>query len=264
VLGIVDGADWEQVFLDLARADAIRILDWAHASGYVAASARAVFGQGTAESAEWLRVQLHELKHGDPEKVLAKQRGLAEELALAGGGALEVVKTGLEYMDKRRGMIRYAEFASAGYPIGSGIVESANKLVVEARLKGAGMHWDRRNVDPMVALRSIACSDRWEESWPAIAAALRAEPKRRSASRREARRVAKARAQEAARQPTEQPGEGKESRPKPVRAKAAGARGTGEPTSGPSRPGANHPWRRMPIGRAASSKPTAPTTVPEM
>jgi len=31
VLGIADGADWEQVFLDLHRADAIRILDWAHA-----------------------------------------------------------------------------------------------------------------------------------------------------------------------------------------------------------------------------------------
>ena len=28
-------------------------------------------------------------------------------------------------------------------PIGSGTVESANTLVVEARLKGAGMHWAR-------------------------------------------------------------------------------------------------------------------------
>ena len=30
-------------------------------------------------------------------------------------------------------------YQAAGWPIGSGSVESANKLVVEARLKGAGM-----------------------------------------------------------------------------------------------------------------------------
>jgi len=30
-------------------------------------------------------------------------------------------------------------------------VESANKLVVEGRLKGSGMHWARAQVTPMVA-----------------------------------------------------------------------------------------------------------------
>jgi hypothetical protein len=46
----------------------------------------------------------------------------------------------LEYLEKRREQIRYAEFEAQGYPIGRGVVESANKLMVEARLKGAGMH----------------------------------------------------------------------------------------------------------------------------
>ncbi len=250
VLGIVDGADWEQVFLDLARADAVRILDWAHASGYVAAAARAVFGMGTAESAEWLRVQLHELKHGDPEVVLAKLRGLAEDLALAGGEALEVVTTGLEYLEKRRGMIRYAEFTRAGYPIGSGIVESANKLVVEARLKGAGMHWEGRNVDPMVALRNVACSDRWEEAWPEIASVLRAEPKRRAAARREARKAARVAPRQPARQTREQAGGAKEPRATSPRAEAAPTSNASKPISGPRRPAPNHPWRRAPIGKA--------------
>jgi hypothetical protein len=36
-------------------------------------------------------------------------------------------------------MIRYANFRTQGYPIGSGSVESANKLVVQSRMKGAGM-----------------------------------------------------------------------------------------------------------------------------
>ena len=45
-------------------------------------------------------------------------------------------------------------------------MESANKLVVEARLKGAGMYWARASVNPMVALRTVACADRWPEAWP--------------------------------------------------------------------------------------------------
>lgn len=255
VAGVVDGADWEQTFLDLHRADAVRILDWGHASGYVAAAARAVFGQGTVESAGWLSVQLHELKHGDPEKVLAKLRGLREDLSLQEGRseALEVVRVSLEYLEKRREQIRYAEFLAAGLPIGSGIVESANKLVVEARLKGSGMHWHRRNVDPMVALRNVACSDRWEEAWPQIAAWLREEPKRRSAARREARKAAKASIQQAGvpaavppRDTSQQPKTKPSGKPRQPKAKS-------EVQLGPRRPADGHPWRRMPIGRAAQA-----------
>ena len=72
-------------------------------------------------------------------------------------------------------MIRYEEFVAAGYPIGSGSVESANKVVIQSRLKQAGMHWARSNVNPMAALRNVACNDRWEEAWPQITAQLQQE-----------------------------------------------------------------------------------------
>jgi len=72
------------------------------------------------------------------------------------------------YLARRRELIRYAAFGAAGYPIGSGCVESANKLVVEARLKLAGMHWARANVNPMLALRTLVANDRWADDWPAI------------------------------------------------------------------------------------------------
>ena len=49
------------------------------------------------------------------------------------------VTEALTYLDKRVALMQYPTFTTAGWPIGSGSVESANKLVVEARLKGAGM-----------------------------------------------------------------------------------------------------------------------------
>ena len=45
------------------------------------------------------------------------------------------------------------------------MVESANKLVVQARLKGAGMHWEATYVNPLLALRNGVCNDRGPECW---------------------------------------------------------------------------------------------------
>ena len=57
--------------------------------------------------------------------------------------------------------------------MGSGSVESANKLGVQARLKGAGMPWKRENVNPMLCLRNARGSQRGEDAWRERRAALR-------------------------------------------------------------------------------------------
>jgi hypothetical protein len=59
----------------------------------------------------------------------------------------------------------YPAYRTAGWPIGSGSVESSHKLVVQARLKGAGMHWRPGHVNPMLALRLALLNGRWSESW---------------------------------------------------------------------------------------------------
>ena len=71
----------------------------------------------------------------------------------------------LAYLETRMAQLQYPQFAADGWPIGSGMVESANKLVVEDRLKGAGMHWADANVIGMLALRNAVCNDRWAEAW---------------------------------------------------------------------------------------------------
>ena len=62
----------------------------------------------------------------------------------------------------------YPTYRQQGWPIGSGSVESANKRVMQARLKGAGMRWERAHVNPMLALRTAVCNERWDESWQSI------------------------------------------------------------------------------------------------
>lgn len=232
VLGIVDGADWEQRFLDDHRPDAVRILDWGHAAEHLAVAGQALFGTGTAEVSAWLGAWLHELRHGEPTEVLAELRRRIAATDAASARA-EATKH-LAYLDARREQIRYAAFEAQGFPIGSGMVESGNKLVVEARLKGAGMHWAPAHVNPLVALRAVACSDRWDDTWPQIHRRLRGE---RQEWRRQRRRRRADRAREASPPPPPRP-------PRlPARAPSAIALAS-TPAATPNRPAPTHPWRR--------------------
>jgi hypothetical protein len=181
VVAVVDGADWLQDLLDAHCPQAVRILDFPHAAGYVVDAAKAAFGPGTQEVSAWLATWLHELKHGQVDAVLASIRLLAMPSPEA-----EAIRTkALAYLTPRRQQMAYATWQQQGYPIGSGMVESANKLVVEARLKGSGMHWHANHVTPMLALRGVVCSGAWEAVWPGIWIELR----RQGAARRTQRRL---------------------------------------------------------------------------
>ncbi len=68
--------------------------------------------------------------------------------------------------------MQYSTFHADGWLIGSGPVESANKVVVEACLKGPGCT-GRASVNPMLSLRNAMCNDCWEEEWTETAAWIR-------------------------------------------------------------------------------------------
>jgi len=178
VVAVTDGAPWIQGVLDLHCPAAVRILDFPHAVGYLAQAAQAAFGPGTAATSEWLAIQAHDLKWGDPDRVLAALEALPVSVAR---------DDAVRYLTDRRAQIGYAAFVANGFPIGSGCIESANKHVVQRRLKGAGMHWGRDHVNPMLGLRTVVANDRWAMAWPQIAARLRDQTRLTSATRRAAR-----------------------------------------------------------------------------
>lgn len=265
VVAVSDGALWAQEFVDYHRPDAVRILDWCHAAGYLGKVAVACFGAAEGGAGRWLAAQVRELLEGDPETVLGKLRGLRDELAPAADGdaapaLLEALDTALRYLEARRAQIAYAAFRALGYPIGSGAVESANKLVVEARLKGAGMHWARAHVDGMVALRTVVCADRWGEAWPPIAAELRRQDAARLRQKRQARRAAAAPAPPP---PSAPPAPtslltlptSRHDATLPERAAPAPA------PAAPPRPAPNHPWRPYRAPRPLPAPAVSPTTV---
>jgi hypothetical protein len=158
--------------------------------------------------------------------------------------------THLAYLEKRAGHMEYPAFQAAGWPIGDGAVESGNKLVVEARLKGSGMHWARGHVNSMLALRNIVCSDRWDEAWPQIASTLRQQERQRRTERRHKRQALAIPPPAAAIPlPNLAPAPMAAQAVTPTQRPASKPAGPSVPIE-PKRPAANHPWRRMPVGRA--------------
>lgn len=160
VCAVTDGAPWIQGFIDLHRPDAVRILDLPHAAEHLGLLIEALRQANVALPEQALQRSLHVLKHRGPGLLLRWCERLPEAIK-----ALEGVEKHLDYFGKRLGLMQYPDYQRQGWPIGSGMVESANKVVVQTRLKGAGMHWEPGHVNPMLALRTAVCNERWDEAW---------------------------------------------------------------------------------------------------
>jgi hypothetical protein len=241
VAALMDGAVCLQSLVDYHCPTAVRILDFPHAGQRVGQVSEAIWGQGSAEEKLWTSTQLHQLKHQGPDDLLVQLHTLQEQHP-----QLEVLQDNLAYLEKRTNQMQYPLFQQQGWPIGSGIVESGNKLVVEARLKGAGMHWKRENVDSMLALRNIICSDRWAQEWPKIEHCLRQEMTNSRKALREKRRLT-AQSLETP-QPVTSPVPDKSPVPEPAIQITNPVPATLR--TEPCRPANNHPWRNSPIGKA--------------
>ena len=60
--------------------------------------------------------------------------------------------------------MNYLEMRSEGYPIGSGMVESAAKQY-KARFSGSGMRWSRKGVERLLPVRTAIMSRRFDKLW---------------------------------------------------------------------------------------------------
>lgn len=163
-VGISDGArDYEGW---LAARTSWQILDFYHASGYLAGAAPGV-RRKPSERATWLEEACHGLKH---ESGAAAR--LAEELAAqveAGSrtrGAAEALAAASRYFANNLKRMDYAFYGAMHFPIGSGVTEAACKTLVKQRLCGSGMQWTRRGAQTVLTLRALLLStSRWASLW---------------------------------------------------------------------------------------------------
>jgi len=165
VICVSDGAPWIWAIVAMCYAPrCVEILDWWHAVQKLWELAFTLLGQDNVQSQTWAKQQKSLLWTGHLRQVLHELRLLCPR----GEGIPDKVRQGIGYLFRHRWRMCYQAFREAGCPIGSGSVESACKVVVQERLKQAGMRWSRAGAQAMLALRSVFLSDRWQEVWPSL------------------------------------------------------------------------------------------------
>ncbi len=165
IVFVSDGAEWiwrrvEQLIRGAELPpDRVRlILDYYHATEHIAAALAACKAMGVKTRAS-LFAKLCRLlvKPGGPENVITQLR------ALARGRRGKRVNKEIDYLQDHLPHMHYAQMRSQNVPIGSGVVESAVRRVLNLRFKSASMCWRPDRLEPMLYLRAILKAGRWDD-----------------------------------------------------------------------------------------------------
>jgi hypothetical protein len=117
VAALQDGAAWLQDVIQRHRADATRLLDFAHAAQYIAGIGQ-LMQEARTSAVKLLQEQLHTLKHDGPTGVLKEMQ------QLQGLAASAEMSEKVRYSRKREQHMRYPHYPAQGWPIGSSMAEN--------------------------------------------------------------------------------------------------------------------------------------------
>ena len=153
VVWLSDGARglW-RLYEEQWAATAVGILDFYHAVQSLWKGAAAWLDGRTTQARRWFGWARHRLRHGPPDGVLAD---LVEALEVEGlpASARETLTALYAYLERHRDHIDYAKDKDLGLPLGSGMVESACKWLIQQRFKGVGMRWSEDGFNHLLHLR---------------------------------------------------------------------------------------------------------------
>ena len=150
---ISDGATWIRSMKEEVFPDAQQILDFYHLCENVNTYAKCLFGQDPTQYGDWATEMCALLKKSKWADVLSelnkrkKPANCAVDLSV--------------YIQNNIHNIDYVAYLREGYFIGSGAIESANKSVLQQRLKQAGMRWNVHTAQNLLTLRAKYKSNLW-------------------------------------------------------------------------------------------------------
>lgn len=134
---VADGADWIWNRVEEIFPAARQVMDFYHCSEYLHKVAAAQYGKGSEKALEWVHATLVRLSLSEETHVIA---GL-KRMKSASDEARKLIDNAIEHLTKHSGRLDYASARRGGYHIGSGAIESANKMICHGRLKRTGAWW---------------------------------------------------------------------------------------------------------------------------
>jgi len=164
ILLVSDGARWiwnrlpslvKNLGLDVQRI--FFLVDFYHAVQHLHDVAALRKNWSAKARKRWCNKQRKLLYQGKIDQVIQAIRSLCR------GRNSKSIRTELRYFIKHRTHMAYDVLLNSKLPIGSGAIESAIRRVVNLRLKGPSIFWNKQNADALLLLRAYYKSGRWNQ-----------------------------------------------------------------------------------------------------
>ena len=149
-----DGAGWIANMKDeLFGEDVLQILDFFHLSENVYSYGKAKFKMNESQYIPWADEKCKKLRDGKWKEVLGELD--PEETYKNTVNLYHYINSNKEHID-------YPQYSAMGLFIGSGAIESSNKIIGQRRFKQAGMRWGVSTAQYLMTLVSKWESELWE------------------------------------------------------------------------------------------------------
>ena len=153
VVWLGDGARENWTLAEELAPLAIQVLDIPHAVHWAMLCGKSFLGEGHCLLPHW-EARIHQLIDAD-----GPDAAIAELMAClpfaANDDQLAALDDVVGYYRTNAKRMRYRSFRARGLPVGSGIVESAHRHVLQVRMKRAGQRWSIPRARRMARLRAV-------------------------------------------------------------------------------------------------------------
>ena len=139
------------------------ILDIIHVRSYLRNAAAALYPKEKTRADTLVCAYLQAILEG---KVDAVVRGLGIRLGKRkriGAQRRSEVERAIGYFRNHRDYMHYDRYLAAGYPIASGVVESACRHIAKDRMDKSGAQWTLRIAEAVLKLRAVNANGHWRQ-----------------------------------------------------------------------------------------------------
>lgn len=152
-----DGAAWIWNMVKEVFPDAVEILDYYHLDENINDYAKFIYADNEVKRKRWVKSVIDCVLNGKIEKAIK----IIEEKQV--DKLPDNIVNLYTYIKNNEHRIDYKAYKEKGYYIGSGAIESANKTVIQQRMKQSGMRWSINGAQYIAALRTKHESNSWDK-----------------------------------------------------------------------------------------------------
>jgi hypothetical protein len=150
-----DGATWIANIAKEMYINAYHILDFYHFAEHIYEYSKKIYNLPDDKAKLWAHKICEAAKKSDYSfvfKEINNSKGIDNDK-----------ESLLTYINNHSHMIDYNKYINLGFFIGSGAIESGNKIVLQERLKRAGQRWNSETAQFLLTLKAKQASKLWEK-----------------------------------------------------------------------------------------------------